>query len=1290
MARLQSKALGGYYPFPAHLVPHLAQHLHHTTGAPFGVLDPCAGTGAAALDLLRHLVPDPGGRQTSFYGVEMEDTRASELQSRARSVLGYDRPRVFTGDAFTVDYVTGDLGQNEGVPLLFLNPPYDVDTTYGRLEERFLRRFTGALCPSGVLVFVVPFYALEASAVTLATHFYDHEIFRFPQADFVAFRQVVVFAKRHREPLLVPDPQALATIRAWSENVDTVHDVGDFMGPPMDLPTPTGWQPGYVGYPPGFATFQMTPLDVSDVRKGFRPWCMTGRSGTVQNVHNTIPDTADLAAFFGRTFPMAIPPKPAHIAAGIAAGVFDGERIAADDPAAGLPDLLVKGVFDREFVEVDERTNQEGDVTGVEQVQQPRLVVTVLDLTTHHIHTVRASPEITGSVDPATMTTGDLLTHYGLSLLSVLRAHCPVSYDPQRTEQHWPLPVLARPLYEAQAHATRALVTLLGGPGLPVHKRRGLAAVVLGEIGSGKSSVALATALASGAHNVLILCPPHLLDSWTDQIRFVCPWATVRVLETTTDVDDHARWWKTADHNTFHISLLSRETAKLGHGYAPIATVTPSGRLSCPGCGAAVPTNHDLVKKHAVCTTEIRYPGTDHTKALLALAIRTVSIDPRNVHMTGVLSGGPATLGQLLDHWVGVHTQWASSNFKVHERANLASFRQDPRSHAVADTLLGLVLANPTWHTDSVYEAALASYLALLAHPATTVRIAHRLFAEGRKDLTGYGQLSRLQRYAAGLLLLLPSTDPLQTETLYAWDKEFGRNEVLIRCKHKAKALVDNTNTYAHGWEAYGVSGGVPTYRKHLVGDTQHLRHALAALWTSHGWVTTGACGERLYQAVPEPRRFPLATYISRYHRKLFDFVVVDEAHEYSGDGSAQERAAHRLTGCGAPVLLLTGSVMNGYAKSLFANWWALFPKFRREFGREEGEAFVTRYGYRKRLLQDVDKQTGEVVEYGSQSDRVERRERDLGNAAGVLPLFVLRMLEVCVPLHKKDLALNLPPVLDIPVDLEPSDDQLADHQTLLKALLERIRRDKGGPMAGKLWGQMAQIPSHFDLCTDDTGNTPDGSYEIRYPQSVGGGLVAKGGGYARTTLLPKERELLATLEREWSEGRPVLILTLHVTVAPRLQALIERELGRSVPVLDPHKVKPKRREEWINKQVVGVKAPALLTNPWCVQTGLNNLLYFPTQWWHENPQYNPIVYRQAVGRSDRIGQTKEVRVYFPRYRYPTTLKGHSLLLHKVAVSMATDGLDSGSALAAAGVGDIGVSGLSVGQELYRMLGNQW
>lgn len=83
----------------------------------------------------------------------------------------------------------------------------------------------------------------------------------------------------------------------------------------------------------------------------------------------------------------------------------------------------------------------------------------------------------------------------------------------------------------------------------------------------------------------------------------------------------------------------------------------------------------------------------------------------------------------------------------------------------------------------------------------------------------------------------------------------------------------------------------------------------------------------------------------------------------------------------------------------------------------------------------------------------------------------------------------------------------------------------------------------------------------------------------------------------------------------------------------------------------------------------------------------NPLTYRQAIGRVDRIGQKLATRIHFPVYEGTLQDNCYDLLMKKVAVSTATDGLDPEAALIAAGLGGDGyLAGLSLGKQLWAML----
>jgi hypothetical protein len=113
---------------------------------------------------------------------------------------------------------------------------------------------------------------------------------------------------------------------------------------------------------------------------------------------------------------------------------------------------------------------------------------------------------------------------------------CPVLHNPDKAEDQIPLESVARPLYKAQAQVAMAAVKLLGGAKATKVQRRGKSAFILGEIGSGKTQCSLAVANTIDAKSILVMCPPHLLNSWQDQINAVVPWYENYILSDINDV----------------------------------------------------------------------------------------------------------------------------------------------------------------------------------------------------------------------------------------------------------------------------------------------------------------------------------------------------------------------------------------------------------------------------------------------------------------------------------------------------------------------------------------------------------------------------------------------------------------------------------------------------------------------------------------------------------------------------------------------------------------------------------
>ncbi|HMA37992.1 MAG TPA: hypothetical protein VKY74_26315, partial [Chloroflexia bacterium] len=470
-------------------------------------------------------------------------------------------------------------------------------------------------------------------------------------------------------------------------------------------------------------------------------------------------------------------------------------------------------------------------------------------------------------------------------------------------------------------------------------------------------------------------------------------------------------------------------------------------------------------------------------------------------------------------------------------------------------------------------------------------------------------------------------------------------------------------------------------------------------------------CGEALYQVVPTPRRWPLARYIARKRRRLFDLVVLDEMHEYNTVGSAQEQAAHLLLKLGVPAIGLTGSLSGGYASSVFANLWAFSARFRAQFGYHDKGKFVRRYGYLKVLKVLPERGLGpQLREYGKASMRAEYSEdpliRELGESPGFLPaLIVDHLLGMTAIILKEDLGIALPPVVEQPAALVVAQDNavgqklLANYRHLESRLLEQIGRDRWDKdLRGRLLGALAELPGFLDLATDDVGNAvgKDGRprYEVRYATGcvAGGQLVASGELIPAGELLPKECWLLEQLEAQLKRDRNVVLFVRHTGNArfiARLQRLIREHLRITPALLDASKVPPHNREDWIRQAAIAMHRRVLLTNAEAVKTGLNCLTpYFKTAIWYELT-YNALTYRQANGRVHRIGSdpAHPIEILVPVYARTAQEIALDLQARKLTASLQLDAGSVESALQAAGASGKGAEDAAIQQLAMSSLG---
>ena len=137
----------------------------------------------------------------------------------------------------------------------------------------------------------------------------------------------------------------------------------------------------------------------------------------------------------------------------------------------------------------------------------------------------------------------------------------------------------------------------------------------------------------------------------------------------------------------------------------------------------------------------------------------------------------------------------------------------------------------------------------------------------------------------------------------------------------------------------------------------------------------------------------------------FFDLLVTDEVHEYKGRGSAQGIAAGILADVCGKSLSLTGTMMGGYASTLFHLLYRFSPEIRTEFGRSEEHRWIKRYGFEECTMGKPD---DDAIEDGRNSRRRKYR-KVVRERPGLVPSALFHLIGNTVFLRLADVASGLP-----------------------------------------------------------------------------------------------------------------------------------------------------------------------------------------------------------------------------------------------------------------------------------------
>ena len=462
----------------------------------------------------------------------------------------------------------------------------------------------------------------------------------------------------------------------------------------------------------------------------------------------------------------------------------------------------------------------------------------------------------------------------------------------------------------------------------------------------------------------------------------------------------------------------------------------------------------------------------------------------------------------------------------------------------------------------------------------------------------------------------IPTIGPVRAERLL---NDFGEDFL-------ASMLVDNVSEFINLMDAKG---------NFVFSDRQAKRMERAMANIEFGF------GEGGYQ----PTEF-----IKRYLPDgFFDLLVVDEGHEYKNSGSAQGQAMGVLAAKARKTLLLTGTLMGGYADDLFYLLFRILTRRMIEDGYRPNAhgsmapaamSFMRDHGVLKDIYTERDGDSHKTAKGKKLSVRTVK-------APGFGPKGIHRfVLPFTVFLKLKDIGGNvLPSYQEEFVDVPMAPEQASAYQRLagtLTAALRQALARRDTTLLGVVLNVLLAWP---DCCFR--------SEMVKHPRTRDT-LAFVPALFGDDELMPKEQALLNLCLEEKAKGRKVLAYTVYSGTRDttfRLKKVLEQS-GLRVAVLRAT-VETARREDWILDQVDrGVDV--LLTNPELVKTGLD-LLDFPTIAFLQTG-YNVYTLQQAARRSWRIGQKHPVRVIFFGYAGSSQITCLQLMAKKIAVAQSTSG----------------------------------
>lgn len=394
--------------------------------------------------------------------------------------------------------------------------------------------------------------------------------------------------------------------------------------------------------------------------------------------------------------------------------------------------------------------------------------------------------------------------------------------------------------------------------------------------------------------------------------------------------------------------------------------------------------------------------------------------------------------------------------------------------------------------------------------------------------------------------------------------------------------------------------------------------------------------------------KYPVAKYIKERMSGVFDYLIADEIHQLSGEDSKQGQAFHHLVQSCKKVIGLTGTIINGYADSIYYTLYRLYPHLMKKdgFEYEEVNKFIKMYGVSSKEIKYKIDRYGNRKNIGSNSSLKE---------PGISPLvFTKFLLNNTIFISLEDMAEGLPAYKETLIPVSMDEDLYQGYMELKDKTSEYLSYKSEDKIA--IMSQFANLLLRYqDSPHNDLKVINNRKDELVYTTKK-----------LEKIKRNKDIELLKILEEKITNGEKVLIYYESVDVTDIGKYLKELLINESfsVHLLTTKDASAEKRSDFISGLLEN-NIDIIITNPALVEVGLN-LIEFTTIIFYQTG-YKLDTLRQASRRSWRLSQKNEVNVYFMYYEETAQETALELMSNKLAASQSLEGKIDSEGLKAMG-----------------------